>query len=123
MKISDSASIREVSLPFSDGLMSARVWTAGGRSVVLVPELGLHCYGKNDAQAAFRLFTTLLKYYRQLRTHKERLGERGIQHLEFLGEWVRAIEVRMTESSTISDRLTSRIINRHSNVLEFSRRK
>jgi|GEM_PF-949894 hypothetical protein len=123
MKISDSASIREVSLPFSDGLMSAKVWTAGERSVVLVPELGLFCYGKNDAQAAFRLFTTLLKYYRQLRAHKERLGERGLQHLEVLAGWVRAIETRMTEGSTISDRLTSRIIGRHSNLIEFSRKK
>jgi hypothetical protein len=110
MKITDSASIREVALPFSDGLMSAKVWTAGGRSVVLVPELGLHCYGANDAEASFRLFTTLLKYYRQLKAHKERLGERGLQHLSFLENWMQAIETKMTEP-------------RRSNLISFGRRK
>ncbi|MBX9667060.1 MAG: hypothetical protein K2X93_05540 [Candidatus Obscuribacterales bacterium] len=99
MKRVDTASIKEVALPFSDGLLSARLWKSGDRSVVGVPELGLHCYGNSESEAVFRLFTTLLKYYKQLKAHEERLGERGISHLAQLKNWVAGIEKRMTESS------------------------
>ena len=91
----DSAGIREIALPFSDGLLTARVWTVKDRSIVHVPEVGLHCYGKNDSEAAFRLFTTLLKYYRQLRANEHCLNARAIEHLRILKEWVDGIEHRM----------------------------
>lgn len=107
MKTYDSANIREVALPFSDGLLSARVWTSGERSVAGVPEIGLHCYGANDSEAAFRLFTTLLKYYRQLKAHEDRLGERGLNHLEQLKSWVAGIEKRMTQGSVIESRVVA----------------
>lgn len=96
MRNFDAAGIRHVALPFSDGLLTARVWTAGNRSVVQVPEVGLHCYGQSDSEAAFRLFTALLKYYRQLKAHKEKLGEKGLRDLDVLQEWMSGIEKRMT---------------------------
>ncbi|MBX3077184.1 hypothetical protein KF707_12865 [Candidatus Obscuribacterales bacterium] len=105
-RVTDTASIREVALPFSDGLLSARLWKAGERNVVGVPELGLHCYGVSESEAVFRLFTTLLKYYRQLKQHEDRLGERGLSHLAHLKNWVAGIEKRMT-SSPIESRLVS----------------
>lgn len=104
-RVIDSASIREVSLPFSDGLLSARLWKSGDRTVVGVPELGLHCYGVSESEAVFRLFTTLLKYYRQLKAHEERLGDRGLDHLAQLKNWVAGIEKRMTSSSSSENRL------------------
>lgn len=105
-RVIEAASIREVALPFSDGLLSARLWQAGDRSVVGVPELGLHCYGDTESEAVFRLFTTLLKYYRQLKAHEEKLGERGLEHLAQLKNWVAGIEKRMT-ASPIESRVLS----------------
>jgi hypothetical protein len=64
-----------------------------------VPELGLHCYGATEPEAVFRLFTSLLKYYRQLRTYKTRLGEKGLEHLNLLRGWVESIEDRMKAPS------------------------
>ncbi|HEY9775013.1 MAG TPA: hypothetical protein V6C81_14710 [Planktothrix sp.] len=88
--------IREVALPWSDGLLSAKLWMVGERTAVGVPELGLHCYGSSQPEAVFRLFNSLLKYYRQLKTYKNRLSERGLHHLELLTCWVNHIEERMT---------------------------
>lgn len=82
-------------MPWSDGTLSARLWQSGDKVVVGVPELGLHCYGDSQTEAVFRLFTALLKYYRQLRAYKSRLGERGLMHLELLRHWVESIEERM----------------------------
>ncbi|MCC6979361.1 MAG: hypothetical protein IT343_13640 [Candidatus Melainabacteria bacterium] len=90
---------REVALPWSDGTLSARLWRSRGRVVVGVPELGLHCYGATEPEAVFRLFTSLLKYYRQLRTYKTRLGEKGLEHLNLLRGWVESIEDRMKAPS------------------------
>ena len=95
MKRVEKTAMHEVALPFSDGLLSARVWTVGGRAVVGVPELGLHCYGESQPEAAFRLFTSLLKYYRQLKSHKNRLPEKGVAHLKLLSTWVEGIEKKM----------------------------
>jgi len=90
---------REVALPWSDGTLSARLWKSRGRFVVGVPELGLHCYGSSEPEAVFRLFTSLLKYYRQLRTYKARLGSKGRAHLSLLRGWVESIEDRMKAPS------------------------
>ncbi|HEY9787608.1 MAG TPA: hypothetical protein V6D17_19630 [Candidatus Obscuribacterales bacterium] len=95
MKRESKQKLKEVSLPWSDGTLSARLWKSGNRVVVGVPELGLHCYGKTQPEAVFRLFTQLLKYYRQLRQYESRLGERGIHHLSLLKSWVESIEERM----------------------------
>lgn len=86
---------REVALPWSDGTLSARLWKSRERYVVGVPELGLHCYGATEPEAVFRLFTSLLKYYRQLRAFKSRLGDKGLEHLDLLRGWVESIEDRM----------------------------
>ncbi|MDR3613500.1 MAG: hypothetical protein P4L53_08030 [Candidatus Obscuribacterales bacterium] len=85
-----------VDLPWSDGLLSARLWSVGSRKVVGVPELGLHCYGVSQTEAVFRLFTSLLKYYRQLKANRDSLPEKAVRHLELLSVWVSAIERKMT---------------------------
>lgn len=92
--------IRSVALPWSDGMLSARLWNVGRKMVVGVPELGLHCYGSSQAEAVLRLFTILLKYYRQLKTFEYRLGERGLVHLQLLSKWVETIENKLTTSSS-----------------------
>lgn len=107
MKRVKSFEVREVALPWSEGLLSARLWKAGSKTVVGVPELGLRCYGESEPEAVFRLFTTLLKYYRQLKLFRERLGERGLQHLELLSGWVEAIENRMKAPTPDPDKVVS----------------
>ena len=87
-----------VSLPWSDGLLTANLWNVGKKTVVGVPELGLHCYGKSQSEAVLRLFSSLLKYYRQLKAHKSRLSERALKHLDLLTHWVQGIEQRMSAS-------------------------
>lgn len=72
--------------------MSARVWRSGKATVACVPELGLYSYGVNQSEALFRLFTVLLKYYRQLRAFKPRLGHKGLSHLELLSNWIAGME-------------------------------
>jgi hypothetical protein len=72
---------------------------SGDRTVVGVPELGLHCYGSSQPEAAFRLFNSLLKYYRQLRAHRNKLTQQGLDHLELLTGWVHHIEDRMKAPS------------------------
>ncbi|MBZ0188078.1 MAG: hypothetical protein K8F91_17655 [Candidatus Obscuribacterales bacterium] len=100
MKTLDTSGVREVALPFSDGLLSARLWKAYGRSVVGVPELGLHCYGNTETEAVFRLFTALLKYYRQLKANQSKITEKGRLDLEILTHWVKEIEKKMTMPET-----------------------
>lgn len=95
MKQFSDCEVHEVSLPWSDGTLSARLWIVGDKTVVGVPELGLHCYGKSQTEAVFRLFTSLLKYYRQLKMHQSKLPSRGLDHLERLTGWVQSIEERM----------------------------
>lgn len=88
--------VNVAALPWSNGAMSARVWRFRHKTIACVPELGLYCYGINQSEALFRLFTILLKYYRQLRLFKNRLGERGASHLELLSAWVSGMEKQMT---------------------------
>jgi hypothetical protein len=99
MKRTIKSAAREVPLPFSDGLLSAKLWQAHDRFVVGVPELGLCCYGNSEAEASFRLFTTLIKYYRQLKAFQERLGEKGRKDLVVLTHWMQCIEDRLTTGS------------------------
>ena len=84
MTTPNNAGIKEVDLPFSNGLLSARMWKAHGKYVVGVPKLGIHCYGKTESEAAFRLFTTLLKYYRQLKQNQSKISEKGVLDLAVL---------------------------------------
>lgn len=91
-----NTNLKEVALPFSNGLMSAKMWKAHGMYVVGVPELGIHCYGSSEQESAFRLFTSLLKYYRQLNSNQEKITEKGKSDLEFLKVWVKEIEKKMT---------------------------
>lgn len=96
--------IQDVALPWSDGSLSARMWQAGKRVVVGVPELGLHCYGTTQSEAVFRLFTSLLKYYRQLKKNRAKLNDRGVEHLRLLRKWVEAVEIRMVDPAVASTR-------------------
>ena len=98
MKRTIKSAAREVPLPFSDGLLSAKLWQAHDRYVVGVPELGLCCYGNSETEASFRLFTTLIKYYRQLKAFQERLTEKGKKDLVVLSHWMQAIENRLSAS-------------------------
>lgn len=102
MKHKNRLVIRDVALPWSDGYLSAKLWQVGNRIVVGVPELGLHCYGASQSQAVFRLFTVLIKYYRQLKSHRSKLNARGSEHLQLLSIWIAAIERRMTSGQSIS---------------------
>jgi glutathionyl-hydroquinone reductase len=95
MRQSKTGYLREVALPWSDGTLSARLWRSGKRTIAGVPELGLHCYGDSQTEAVFRLFTTLLKYYRQLKMFKSRLSCRGLEHFELLSGWVESIESKI----------------------------
>ena len=118
MTLTDTASLREVALPFSDGLMTAKLWKVRDRYATGVPELGLHCYGESETEAVFRLFTSLLRYYRQLKANEAKLNERGLQHLEYLKHWVSEIEKRMTTRT--SPTAPSFIMRRQS---RFTRRR
>jgi hypothetical protein len=95
MKSKTCKRVKIVSLPWSNGNMSAKLWSVGEKTIACVPELGLHCYGINQSAALFRLFTVLLKYYRQLKVYKTRLGKRGQAHLELLSDWIIGVEDRM----------------------------
>ena len=92
--------IQVIALPWSDGLLSAHLWNVGDKTVVGVPELGLHCYGKSQPEAVLRLFSALLKYYRQLKTFKTRLSAQALVHLDLLTHWVNGIEKKMTAPSS-----------------------
>lgn len=98
----NSVLFREVVLPWSEGCLSAKLWQVGEKSVVGVPELGLHCYGASQSQAVFRLFTTLVRYYRQLKANQSKLNTRGQEHLRFLTIWIRSIEKRMIDGPIAS---------------------
>jgi hypothetical protein len=104
MKSKNASSMKEVPLSFSDGLLSAKLWqtrdTKGKvRFVVGVPELGLSCFGTSDTEASFRLFSALVKYYSQLKSHKDKLGDKGLGHLSILTKWMNGIEDRMNSRS------------------------
>lgn len=115
MKREKKTQFREVALPWSDGLLSARLWKSGKRTVAGVPQLGLHCYGNSQQQAVFRLFTSLLKYYRQLKLFRDRLSQKGLLHLELLKNWVESIEEKMTATAAPE--------NVRSNVVPLARSK
>jgi hypothetical protein len=100
--------MQQVTLPFSDGSLSARLWESRGRIVVGVPQLGLHCYGSSKEEAGFRLFTSLIKYYGQLKANRKKLGERGLEHLELLCQWIEGIEQRMMLRETVETRILAR---------------
>ena len=105
-----NSDVRVVALPWSDDLLSARLWSVGERTVVGVPELGLHCYGKSQSEAVLRLFSTLLKYYRQLKTHKSRLNKKALNHLGLLTHWVNGIERKMTVQTAEPVGATSNLV-------------
>jgi hypothetical protein len=84
-----------VELPWSDGTMSAKLWIKGKRIVVGVPELDILCTGKTQSEAVFRLFTTLLKYYKDLKA-VPKLDERQQEHMRLLTVWVESVQRKMT---------------------------
>jgi hypothetical protein len=100
-----SVTMRDVALPWSDGNLSARLWESHGRVVVGVPQLGLHCYGANEAEAVLRLFISLIKYYRQLKANKKKLGEKGLEHLGLLCIWIEGVERRMMAREHANSRM------------------
>lgn len=92
-----ATNVWNVALPWSDGSLSAKLWQKGKRVVVGVPELDVLCTGKTQSEAVFRLFTTLLKYYQELRAITEPLNERQQAHLNLLRGWVESVEKKMTQ--------------------------
>ncbi len=92
-----------VALPWSDGSLSAKLWKKGKRVVVGVPELDIMCTGNSQSEAVFRLFTTLLKYHKELKSAGE-LDERQQEHMRLLKGWVRSVEQRMTHRELSSVR-------------------
>ncbi len=107
MKSKVCSQAKIVSLPWSNGAMSAKVWLCGGKTIACVPELGLHCYGESESETLFRLFTVLLKYYRQLRAYSPRLGNRGHKHLQLLSNWIAGIENRMRLRNSAPEPVTA----------------
>jgi hypothetical protein len=103
MKSKVCTEAKVVSLPWSNGNMSAKLWSVGKKTIACVPELGIHCYGTSQSEVLFRLFTVLLKYHRQLNIHKARLGKRGQVHLDLLTNWMNGIEERMRLRNFDSD--------------------
>lgn len=101
MEKSEPVAIREIDLPWSDGTLSARLWRYGDKTVVGVPELGLNCYGQSESEAVFRLFSALMKYYRQLKNDEKNLSEKGAAHLNLLSRWVKQVESRMISNSSM----------------------
>lgn len=75
--------------------MSAKLWQKGKRIVVGVPELDIMCTGKTQSEAVFRLFTTLLKYYQELKSQPN-LDARQQEHMRLLKVWVESVERKMT---------------------------
>lgn len=84
----------DVELPWSEGTMSAKLWKKGKRIVVGVPELDILCTGKTQSEAVFRLFSNLLKYYRDLKD-MESLDQRQQEHMRLLKVWVNSVERKM----------------------------
>lgn len=100
MKRTNENEVKEIPLPFSNGLLSAKLWKANNRYVAGVPELGLTCFGESDTEASFRLFTTLVKYFRQLKANKSKLKARGLDHLAKLTRWMDGVEARMAPAAS-----------------------
>ncbi len=90
-----ATNVWNVDLPWSDGSMSAKLWVKGKRVVVGVPELDILCTGKSQSEAVFRLFTTLLKYYQELKAKGDERSEREQAHMDLLRDWVESVEQRM----------------------------
>jgi hypothetical protein len=109
--------LRHIPLPFSEGLMSATLWQSQKRYVASVSELAIHCWGASESEASFRLFNTLIKYYRQLETHKDELDQTKQGHFDLLSAWIKGVEARLTsaESDRQNDSVVS--INRGARVL------
>jgi hypothetical protein len=97
-----ATNVWNLALPWSDGSLSARLWQKGKRVVVGVPELDILCTGKSQSEAVFRLFTTLLKYYQQLKSAKLPLDDRQTEHQRLLKGWVASVERRMTQKELSS---------------------
>lgn len=79
--------------------MSAKLWVKGKRVVVGVPELDILCTGKSQSEAVFRLFTTLIKYYQELKGKGTDLSEREQVHMDLLKDWMESVERRMMAGS------------------------
>jgi len=94
----------DVSLPWSDGSLSAKLWQKGKRTVVGVPELDILCTGSTQSEAVFRLFTTLLKYYQQLKNAPKPLSDRQEEHMRLLKDWVDVVEKKMTHREFVPTR-------------------
>lgn len=90
-----ATTVWNVDLPWSDGSMSAKLWVKGKRVIVGVPELDILCTGKSQSEAVFRLFTTLLKYYQELKSKGDARSEREQAHMDLLKDWVESVERRM----------------------------
>lgn len=91
-----------VSLPWSDGTLSARMWRKGTGLMVGVPELDIFCYGKSETEAVMRLFSSLLKYYNDLKSRRNALSERQREHFDLLKIWVQGVEKKMTAPEPVS---------------------
>lgn len=96
MTESKATNVWNVALPWSDGSLSAKLWQKGKRIVVGVPELDIMCTGKTQSEAVFRLFTTLLKYHKDLKSAPQPLSERQQEHMRLLKDWVESVERKMT---------------------------
>jgi hypothetical protein len=87
--------IWNLDLPWSNGLLSARAWQKGERTVVSVPELDILCTGKTQSEAVFRLFSILLKYYNELKSKSLPLSDKDAHRLQLLSTWVQSVEKKM----------------------------
>lgn len=89
--------ISNLSLPWSDGSLSAKIWQKDTGVIVSVPELDICCYGRSQSEAVLRLFSNLLKYYNELKD-KRKLSERQDSHLRLLKTWVKGVEKKICAS-------------------------
>ena len=101
MKQSEREIIQDVALPWSDGSLSAKLWKRNKKIVAGVPELGIYCYGSTQSEVIFRLFSSLLKYYQQLKADQHKLEERGKEHFQLLSGWVRSVEQKMVDRASV----------------------
>ena len=94
-KSTKAKKVFDVPLPWSEGSLSAKLWQKGRSVVVGVPELDIFSTGKSQSEAVFRLFTTLLKYYQQLKASRHQLDERQQEHMRLLADWVESVEKKV----------------------------
>lgn len=95
-------------LPWSNGCLSAKLWRKGKGVVVAVPELDILCFGISQSEAVLRLFSSLLRYYNELKGRRELLSEKQQSHLELLRIWVKTVEDKMTRTTAEPVSLASR---------------